>query len=108
MFSLGTKFCDPFFVKVTAQELPQKESFIPLFFRFSHRKLLYTPLVTLHISLPSLCTIYIFDSVMPQTTHSMRLGDNNANCGNTIGSNNKMVYNGTIIIKSDEDVQITP
>ena len=30
----------------------------------------------------------------------MRFGDNNANCGNTIGSYNTTVY------KSDEDVQI--
>jgi len=39
---------------------------------------------------------------MPQTTHaqSTKLGDNNANCGNTIGSYNKTVY------KSDEDAQI--
>jgi len=31
---------------------------------------------------------------------SIEFGDNNANCGNTIGSYNKTVY------KSDEDVQI--
>jgi len=31
---------------------------------------------------------------------SIKFGDNNANCGNTIGSYNKTVY------KSDEDVQI--
>ena len=39
-------------------------------------------------------------------TQSIRFGDNNANCGNTIGSNNKTVYNGIVNIKSDEDAQI--
>ena len=39
---------------------------------------------------------------MAQTAHiqSTTFGDNNANCGNTIGSYNKTVY------KSDEDAQI--
>ena len=39
---------------------------------------------------------------MAQATHTrlIKFGDNNANCGNTIGSYNKTVY------KSDEDVQI--
>ena len=39
---------------------------------------------------------------MAQTTHiqSVNMGDNNANCGNTIGSYNNIVY------KSDEDAQI--
>ena len=39
---------------------------------------------------------------MTQTAHrrSIRFGDNNDNCGNTIGSYNKTVY------KSDEDAQI--
>jgi len=39
---------------------------------------------------------------MAQSTHmqSIQFGDNNANCGNTVGSYNKTVY------KSDEDAQI--
>ena len=39
---------------------------------------------------------------MAQSTHlqSIKLGDHNANCGNTVGSHNKTVY------KSDEDAQI--
>jgi len=39
---------------------------------------------------------------MAQSTHlqSIKFGDNNANCGNTVGSYNKTVY------KSDEDAQI--
>jgi len=39
---------------------------------------------------------------MAQTTHtqSTKVGDNNVNCGNTIGSYNQTIY------KSDEDTQI--
>ena len=45
---------------------------------------------------------------MPETTYtqSVKFGNNNSNCNNTIGSNNKTVYNKTVNVKSDEDAQI--
>ena len=75
----------------------------PLFFSLSLRKIFVNSPFTPNPSLSSLRATEIFEqSIISHPTHtkSIKFGDHNENCGNTMGSYNTTVY------EYDEDAQI--